>query len=71
VTSLSSRGDRHDADRGERKAAPLRPAQPPADIETLQAVAPRGGSWQRLKARGNPDCRWAFYDRSHWLFDDC
>jgi predicted RNA-binding Zn ribbon-like protein len=29
------------------------------------------GSWSRLKACANPDCRWAFYDRSrnqqgHW-----
>ncbi len=23
------------------------------------------GSWERLKLCGNPDCRWAFYDRSH------
>ncbi len=23
------------------------------------------GSWSRLKLCGNPDCRWAFYDRSH------
>jgi len=23
------------------------------------------GTWPRLKACGNPDCRWAFYDRSH------
>jgi predicted RNA-binding Zn ribbon-like protein len=23
------------------------------------------GSWGRLKLCGNPDCRWAFYDRSH------
>jgi predicted RNA-binding Zn ribbon-like protein len=23
------------------------------------------GSWPRLKLCGNPDCRWAFYDRSH------
>ena len=23
------------------------------------------GSWDRLKLCGNPDCRWAFYDRSH------
>jgi len=23
------------------------------------------GSWNRLKLCGNPDCRWAFYDRSH------
>jgi predicted RNA-binding Zn ribbon-like protein len=25
----------------------------------------RDRTWQRLKACGNPDCRWAFYDRSH------
>jgi predicted RNA-binding Zn ribbon-like protein len=29
--------------------------------------AQRDGTWQRLKACGNPDCRWAFYDRSHSL----
>lgn len=23
------------------------------------------GSWDRFKLCGNPDCRWAFYDRSH------
>jgi predicted RNA-binding Zn ribbon-like protein len=23
------------------------------------------GSWERLKLCSNPDCRWAFYDRSH------
>jgi predicted RNA-binding Zn ribbon-like protein len=23
------------------------------------------GTWPRLKACRNPDCRWAFYDRSH------
>jgi predicted RNA-binding Zn ribbon-like protein len=23
------------------------------------------GTWQRLKACANPDCRWVFYDRSH------
>jgi predicted RNA-binding Zn ribbon-like protein len=23
------------------------------------------GSWPRLKLCGNPDCQWAFYDRSH------
>ena len=27
--------------------------------------AQRDGTWQRLKACGNPDCQWAFYDRSH------
>jgi predicted RNA-binding Zn ribbon-like protein len=27
--------------------------------------AQREGSWERLKACRNPDCRWAYYDRSH------
>ncbi len=27
--------------------------------------AQREGTWQRLKACRNPDCRWAYYDRSH------
>jgi len=27
--------------------------------------AQRAGTWQRLKACANPDCQWAFYDRSH------
>ena len=27
--------------------------------------AQHDGTWQRLKACGNPDCLWAFYDRSH------
>jgi predicted RNA-binding Zn ribbon-like protein len=27
--------------------------------------AQHNGTWQRLKACGNPDCRWVFYDRSH------
>jgi predicted RNA-binding Zn ribbon-like protein len=27
--------------------------------------AQRQGTWPRLKACKNPDCRWAFYDRSH------
>jgi len=27
--------------------------------------AQRAGTWPRLKSCGNPDCRWAFYDRSH------
>ena len=29
--------------------------------------AQRDGTWPRLKACGNPDCQWAFYDRSHSL----
>ena len=27
--------------------------------------AQRDGSWDRLKACRNPDCHWAYYDRSH------
>jgi predicted RNA-binding Zn ribbon-like protein len=27
--------------------------------------AQRDGTWARLRICGNPDCRWAFYDRSH------
>lgn len=27
--------------------------------------AQRDGTWPRLKACGNSDCHWAFYDRSH------
>jgi len=27
--------------------------------------AQQDGSWDRLKVCGNPECRWAFYDRSH------
>ena len=47
-------------------------AEPTAPLEaglvTLLLVirdAQRDGTWRRLKACGNPDCRWAFYDRSH------
>jgi predicted RNA-binding Zn ribbon-like protein len=39
-----------------------------AGLTTLLLVirdAQRDGTWPRLKACGNPDCRWAFYDRSH------
>jgi len=42
--------------------------RPDAGVLTLLLVirdAQRDGIWQRLKACGNPDCRWAFYDRSH------
>lgn len=27
--------------------------------------AQRDGTWARLKACSNPECRWAYYDRSH------
>ena len=47
-------------------------AQPPGRLEAglltqLLVIrdAQRDGTWHRLKACSNPDCRWAFYDRSH------
>jgi predicted RNA-binding Zn ribbon-like protein len=42
--------------------------RPGAGLLTLLLVirdAQRDGTWQRLKACRNPDCQWAFYDRSH------
>lgn len=48
--------------------------QPPGDVGLtsfaaamllIMRDAQRDGSWGRLKACRNPDCRWAFYDRSH------
>jgi predicted RNA-binding Zn ribbon-like protein len=48
------------------QAEPAGPLQ--ATLVTLLLAirdAQRDGTWQRLKACGNPDCRWAFYDRSH------
>ena len=36
-----------------------------SDLLLVIRDAQHDGSWQRLKACGNPDCRWAFYDRSH------
>jgi len=42
--------------------------QPGTDLLALLVVirdAQRDSTWPRLKACGNPDCRWAFYDRSH------
>jgi predicted RNA-binding Zn ribbon-like protein len=50
----------------------LRPALPAETLaDGLLAVlliirdAQADGSWDRLKLCANPDCRWAFYDRSH------
>ena len=43
-------------------------SEPGTDLLALLLVirdAQRDGTWPRLKACGNPDCRWAFYDRSH------
>jgi len=48
------------------RAEPAGPLE--AGLVTLLLVirdAQHDGTWQRLKACSNPDCRWAFYDRSH------
>lgn len=58
-------------DVGPDGAVTLRPARDgglEAQLARLLLVirdAQLRGTWQRLKACANPDCRWAFYDRSH------
>jgi predicted RNA-binding Zn ribbon-like protein len=55
----------------DRDAVVLRPDEDdglPFLAATLLLVirdAQRDGSWDRLKACRNPDCHWAYYDRSH------
>ncbi len=55
--------------RGQVRLGPGVPAQRLADGLTGLLLTVRDaqadGSWDRLKLCGNPDCRWAFYDRSH------
>jgi predicted RNA-binding Zn ribbon-like protein len=45
------------------------PADPAATISARLLLviheAQRDGTWQRLKACRNDECRWAYYDRSH------
>ena len=48
----------------------LRPDEDPGPVSLAALLvivrdAQRDGSWPRLKACRNPDCRWAYYDRSH------
>ena len=53
---------------GQISLGPEPAARPDAGLLTLLLVirdAQRDGTWPRLKACANPDCRWAFYDRSH------
>jgi predicted RNA-binding Zn ribbon-like protein len=50
------------------KLAPEPAARITAGLLNLLLVirdAQRDGTWARLKACGNEDCRWAFFDRSH------
>jgi predicted RNA-binding Zn ribbon-like protein len=41
------------------------PAFLAANLLLIIRDAQRNGTWARLKACRNPDCSWAFYDRSH------
>lgn len=41
------------------------PQSPLATLLLVIRDAQREGTWSRLKACGNPDCRWAYFDRSH------
>jgi predicted RNA-binding Zn ribbon-like protein len=53
---------------GQVSLGPKPSDRPEAGLLTLLLVirdAQRDGTWQRLKACSNPDCQWAFYDRSH------
>jgi predicted RNA-binding Zn ribbon-like protein len=54
---------------GQVRLGPDRPARTLADgllgLLLIIRDAQADGSWDRIKLCGNPDCRWAFYDRSH------
>ena len=54
---------------GQVRLGPALPARALADgllgLLLIIRDAQADGSWDRLKLCGNPDCRWAFYDRSH------
>ena len=54
---------------GQVRLGPDRPARTLAGgllgLLLIIRDAQADGSWDRLKLCGNPDCRWAFYDRSH------
>jgi predicted RNA-binding Zn ribbon-like protein len=54
---------------GQVRLGPIRPARTLTDgllgLLLIIRDAQADGSWDRLKLCGNPDCRWAFYDRSH------
>jgi predicted RNA-binding Zn ribbon-like protein len=45
--------------------APTTLAEGLVDLLLVVRDAQRDGTWARLKTCGNPDCAWAFYDRSH------
>jgi predicted RNA-binding Zn ribbon-like protein len=54
---------------GQVRLGPILPTRALTDglMELLLIVrdAQADGTWDRLKLCGNPDCRWAYYDRSH------
>ena len=47
------------------RTSPKRLAEGLAGLLLSIRDAQADGSWDRLKLCGNPDCLWAFYDRSH------
>ncbi len=54
---------------GQVRLGPDRPTRTLSDgllgLLLIIRDAQADGSWDRLKLCGNPDCQWAFYDRSH------
>jgi predicted RNA-binding Zn ribbon-like protein len=53
---------------GQLHLGPLPPGSVEDGVLALLLVvrdAQKTGTWPRLKICGNPDCRWAFFDRSH------
>ena len=53
---------------GQVSLGPKSADRPDTGLLTLLLLirdAQRAGTWRRLKACGNPECQWAFYDRSH------
>ncbi|KUI35005.1 CGNR zinc finger domain-containing protein [Mycobacterium sp. GA-2829] len=46
------------------RAVGTAPMERLAELLVVVRDAQRDGTWERLKACGNVDCRWAFYDRS-------
>src|SRR6266581_1962811 len=56
-----------DVDGGQPRLLPLSRGTADTVLATLLAAVAESvasGSWERLKICRNPDCRWAYYDRS-------
>jgi predicted RNA-binding Zn ribbon-like protein len=50
---------------GSQDRGPVRLADGILGLLLIIRDAQADGTWDRLKLCGNPDCQWAFYDRSH------